>query len=200
LAGSVGPEVEKDRAVTLQIEARRASDDEGLDELVGDATLITTTNRLDWIVRLVATPVHNRVERTLGALPTPVTVHRVVATGDGRDPVTWELDKIVDRRVRRDISAVREGVDPRLLRREAQERTEVVDVRVHTAVGYETEEMDPLAALERAEERRVRKERAILDRFVHAHEILKEHTTRADREVADLAVSHLSRRQADGLT
>src|SRR5207253_8918928 len=45
---------------------------------------------------------------------------------------------------------------------------------------------------------RVRGEGAVLDRPVDAHQVLEEHATRADRQVADLRVAHLSRRQADG--
>src|SRR3954469_1533228 len=57
--------------------------------------------------------------------------------------------------------------------------------------------MNPFAALERGSEGRVLEEGAVLDRLVHAHEILKQHSAGADREVADLAVSHLSRGQPD---
>src|SRR3954471_15466470 len=57
--------------------------------------------------------------------------------------------------------------------------------------------MSPFAALERGRKGRVLEEGAVLDRLVHAHQILKQHSAGADREMADLAVSHLSRRQPD---
>ena len=47
-------------------------------------------------------------------------------------------------------------------------------------------------------EHRVREERAVRDRLVDAHQILVEPTARADRQVADLAVPHLARRQPGG--
>src|SRR5439155_2263063 len=46
----------------------------------------------------------------------------------------------------------------------------------------------------------VLEERLVLDRAVHAHEILVEPPPRADRQVADLAVSHLAGGQAGGFT
>ena len=49
-------------------------------------------------------------------------------------------------------------------------------------------------APERAEERVVLEERAVLDGAVHAHEVLEEDPARADRQVADLGVPHLARR------
>ena len=57
--------------------------------------------------------------------------------------------------------------------------------------------MDVLAALERAAEDGVLEERAVLDRLVHAHEILEEDATGADRQVPDLGVAHLAVRQPD---
>ena len=73
----------------------------------------------------------------------------------------------------------------------------MIDVRVHSAVGDEAEQMNAFAALESGREGRILEEGAVLDRLVHAHQILKEHSAGADRQVADLAVSHLSRRQPD---
>ena len=102
--------------------------------------------------------------------------------------------------MRRDVAAVRERVDPGLLGREAEQRPQVVDVRVDAAVGDEPEQVDAVAALERrAEERRVLEERAVLDRLVHAHQVLVEDPAGADRQVADLGVAHLAGRQADRL-
>ena len=49
----------------------------------------------------------------------------------------------------------------------------------------------PRAALERADERRVLEEGAVLDRVVDAHQVLVEHAAGADRQMADLGVAHL---------
>jgi hypothetical protein len=54
--------------------------------------------------------------------------------------------------------------------------------------------------LERGLQRRVLEEGSVLDRLVHAHEVLEEDAARTDREMADLRVPHLSVRQPDGLT
>src|SRR5262249_51903586 len=130
----VGSEVEEDRAVTRRIESRSTGDDDGLDELIRNASLITTPNGLDWILALLADTVDDRVERALRTLPALVTVHGVVPAGDGADAVGRQLGEVVDGRVRRHVATVRERVDPGLLRRELQQRLHVVEVGVDAAV------------------------------------------------------------------
>ena len=49
-------------------------------------------------------------------------------------------------------------------------------------------------------EGRIVEDRAVADGQVHAHQILEQDAARADRQVADLRVAHLPRRQADRLT
>ncbi len=101
-------------------------------------------------------PEHERVERPLRALPALVAVHRVVAADDRRDPVGGQLGEIVERRVRRDVAAVGERVDPRVRSGAMREqRPQVVDVRVHAAVRDEPEQVHAAAAGERRLERRV---------------------------------------------
>src|SRR5205814_6625732 len=101
----------------------------------------------------------------------------------GCDAILRQLCEILDRGMRRDVASVRERMDPRLLRRELQKRAEVVEVRVHSAVRNEAEQMRPLATLERGDECGVLEERAILDRAVDPHQILEENASRTDREV-----------------
>ena len=73
----------------------------------------------------------------------------------------------------------------------------MLDVRVHSAVGDEAEQVHVFAALERSRQSRVLEEGAVLDCLVHAHEVLKEHSAGADREMADFAVPHLPWRKPD---
>ena len=84
-----------------------------------------------------------------------------------------------------------------------QERPEVVDVRVDAAVGDEPEQVDVRAALLRAlegpHERRVLEQLTAFDRDIDTHQVLEEDTARSDRQVADLRVAHLPRREADRL-
>src|SRR5919198_2502824 len=71
------------------------------------------------------------------------------------------------------------------------------------AVGDEPEQVDVGAALlrtlEGAGERRVLEERSVRDCAVHPLEVLVEDAPGADRQVADLGVSHLPFGQPDGL-
>src|SRR3954462_14729439 len=69
---------------------------------------------------------------------------------------------------------------------------------MHAAVRDEAEQVHPLTALERRHERRVGEERPVRDRAVDPHQVLEEHATGSDRQVADLRVPHLPGRQADG--
>jgi hypothetical protein len=75
----------------------------------------------------------------------------------------------------------------------------MVDVRVDAAVGHEAEQVDVAPTLERAAEGRILEERSVGDRPVHAHQVLVEDPPRADRQVADLGVPHLTGRQPDRL-
>ena len=101
--------------------------------------------------------------------------------------------------MRRDVTSVGEGMQPRLLGREPKQRLDVLDVRVDAAVGDEAEQMHPLAALERRSQHGVLEERPVFDRLVDAHQVLVEPAPRPDRQVTHLAVSHLAGWQACGL-
>src|SRR2546430_15950315 len=61
-----------------------------------------------------------------------------------------------------------------------------------TAVRDEPQQMHPAASLEGGAEHRVVEQRPVFGRPVHAHRVLVEAPAAADRQVADLAVSHLS--------
>ena len=148
LTRAVRPEVEEDRAVTRWIEPRTLADDDWLDELIRDPSLVTTPHRLDRILRVLPRAVDDRVERELRTLPALVAVHRVVATGNGRDAIDGQLGEVAHGRMRGDVASIRERVDPRLLRRECEQRLDVVHVRVHTAVRDEAEQMCAVASFE----------------------------------------------------
>ena len=79
----------------------------------------------------------------------------------------------------------------------------MIDVRVDASVGDEPEQVDPPAPLpcsvDCPAEGRILMERARTDGAVHPHQILVDDAARADREVADLGVPHLSVGQADRL-
>jgi len=105
----------------------------------------------------------------------------------------------------RHIAAIGKSVNVRPLgfalpTRELEQRAQVVDVRVDAAVGDEPEQVDAPAALECGDESGVLEERSVLDRLVHAHQVLVQPPARADRQVADLGVAHLAGRQSGRLT
>jgi hypothetical protein len=208
LARPVRTEVEEDRRV-LACEARPGQNDR-LEELVGDFRVVTGPNRGHGLLRLLPLAGHDRREGTLCALPAAIAVHRVIAAHDGDDPRPFgdELGEVVGRRRRGDVAAVGEGMHVGALlhplpARELDQGAHVIDMRVNAAVRDEPEEMDiPIALsrpLERASQRRILEERAVLDGLVYPHQILEDDATGSDRQVADLGVAHLPRRQPDGL-
>ena len=150
----------------------------------------------------------DRVERLLRPLPALVAVHRVVAADDGREPFGRQLGEVGHGRMRRDVPAVGERVNPgpllhALSARKLEQRLQVVEMRVDAALRDEAEQVDVAAALpgalERGQERWVLVEGAVADGGVHALQILEEDPAGADRQVTDLGVAHLSGRQADRL-
>ena len=179
------------------------------DELVRDAGVIALLDTRDGRVRgRRCTPMEDGVESQLRPLPAVVPVHRVVAPGDRGDAGVGQPGQVSHGRGRRHVPPVRERMDPRPLRhalalRELEQRAQVVDVRMDAAVGDEAEQVHVSAPLartaERRDERLVLEERAVGDRAVDALEVLVEHPAGADRQVPDLRVAHLPRRQPDRL-
>src|SRR5581483_395317 len=167
--------------------------------LVGGTAGVAGVDRRDRVVGLPAFAPGDRGERTVGPVPALIPVHGVVAAGDRGDSVGGQLGEVAHRRVGRDVAAVRERMDPRLLGREPEQRAEMVDVGMDAAVGHETEQVHLLSPLEGRDERRVVEERAVLDGLVDPHQVLVEHPAGADRQVAHLGVAHLSRWEAYGL-
>src|SRR5262245_31947919 len=86
-------------------------------------------------------------------------------------------------------------MDPRALGRKTEQRLQVVDVGVHAAVRDEPQQVDVAALSERGPQRRVLEERAVRDRAVDPLQVLVEDVAGADRQVPDLGVAHLARRQ-----
>ena len=90
LPGAVGSEIEEDHAVAVARSVRSADRSHRrscrLDELVGDAGLVPTSDELDRRLAARALAVHDRVVRSSCALPPVVAIHAVVAAAHGRDP------------------------------------------------------------------------------------------------------------------
>src|SRR4029079_3051567 len=87
-----------------------------------------------------------------------VAVKGVVAPADGGDPLRRKPAEVVRGRVRRDVTAVGEGVDPRpllhpLTAGELEQRQQVLDVRVDATLRDEPEQVHVAVALPRTFER-----------------------------------------------
>ena len=107
LPRAVRAEVEHDHNITRG-NARPAGQDDRLDELVRDAFVVASFHFLDGVRPLHAFAADQCRKCALGPLPALVAVHRVVAAGDGGDPLRGQFREILDRGGRRDVAAVRE--------------------------------------------------------------------------------------------
>ena len=216
LARAVVAEVEVDHRVAVADRrgrpAVRAGDDGREDELVGDARGVGGLDRGARRWRRVADALHDGGVGLVDALPALVAVHRVVAAGDGGDRARAELGDVrlqvaheAARAVGRGVAPVGEGVDEDARQAavacELQEGAQVVVAGVDAAVAQEAEEVERLAALpgvlDRADERGVLEEGAVLDRLVEAGDPLVDDEAGAEVEVPDLGVAHLPGGQAD---
>ena len=143
--------------------ARGIDNDEGNQELVGDAVVVALLDARHGVgVRAaLGLAVDHGVEGLALALPALVAVHGVVAAVDGGHlahavlaHLLFELRDIAGAGSGRRVAAVHEGVDEdalqAVLARRAQQRIEVILVRVNAAVGDQPEEMQLPSAFARA--------------------------------------------------
>ncbi len=146
------------------------------------------------------------------ALPALVAIHGVVAAADRRDRDRRrqrfrQARDIVPRGARRRVTAVGKGVhDGRQVRahEDSCECGGVILMRMHASGRYQPDEMAGAAgsphAFDHALQRGGTVDLAAGDRLVDAGQILHHQPARADVEMADLGISHLSRGQADVLS
>jgi hypothetical protein len=217
LPGAVCTEVEEDRRVTVFDSGEvavvpRASHDRRFDELVGVVTVVGLLDSFDRRVgSVVGRPVHNCVVGSLRPLPVLVSVHRVVAARDGRHVASavfpgdrFEVGEELTSRFRCSISSVGEGVCDGLdatLGRTLDQCVEVCLCRVDAAVADETEKVDTSVVLVGGLEGVVDcidvAELSGVDGVVDPRERLIHRPARADVDVADFTVAHLTVREAD---
>ena len=211
LTRAVGAEVCKDDRVVV-LDGRALGHDDRNNELVGHACVVGRLHGLVRGSRVLADALGDCVVRLLDALPALVAVHRVVTARDRRDAAQLEGVDLVLQTVdifnaglRRGVAAVHEAVEADLAQavaaRQFEQREHVVDVRMHAAVGQQTEDVqggiEPLALVDRAHQRFVFEEITVLNGLGDAGQLLIHDAARADIGVTDLGVAHLTVRQAD---
>ena len=203
---SVGTEVEHDHRVMVSYDALFSEGYRNEELVVG----VSFVGSIDGSVRAFcgrAVSYGHGVISLLHALPSLVSVHRVVSSGYNADlsetdlfHVLFELIEINFRASGRDVSSVEEAVDVYGLNafflRHVQKGEEVRQVRVDSAVADEAVYMEGRAVLYDVVHRRIKsfvlKESAFFDLLRDARQFLVDDASCADVEVADLGVSHLS--------
>jgi hypothetical protein len=152
--------------------------------------------------------VDEQVVSSLDALPAAVAVHRIPAADDRADPHSaartgrpqlaappFEQRDVPDARFGRGVAAVGEAVDHEVAHRETpgelHQRLQVAEARVHATVGHQPDQVHPLGAGERVDDRRVLAQHPVEHGIVDAREILADDGAGAEVEVADLGVAHL---------
>ena len=207
LAHAIGPEVDAEHSVA-GLEARRAGDDARLDEFVGLPGVVGLLDRRDGILGRGAHAVDDRVVRQLGAVPALVAVHRVVTPDHSRNNrrmAVWpygrnEVLHERERRLRRRVPPVEERVDrdrqagaPPQLNRGEQVRIERVDP-AGADQAHQVQRAVLASSLRAQLHQRLQLiELSRLDALRDAHDVLRHHPARAEVQVPDLAVAHLSR-------
>jgi hypothetical protein len=213
LTDAVGAVVEEEDGVVVLNAGLLAVDNNGLDELVGLAGLVTLSEGCDGVAGLLALACDETLHADLDAVPALVAVHDVVTTDNGRDLAKADLlgegEQVLQVSLATlgvAVTTVTEEVNVYLghtnLLGDLEQRLEVVDVRVHTAVRDETAQVESaialLGALEALNNVLDLVHLAILDSFVDADDILPHNPAGANVQVSDLGVAHEAFWQADG--
>ena len=216
LARTVGAEVEEDDGVALADERDGLAvlhDVGGQDELIGDARLVGSVQRVRRILRMNAVADGQHVICLFDTVPVVVTVHRVISAADRRDLAVAELVYLrlqrfdeVYARGGGDVSAVHKAVDVRLgntvLFRHFQQRVQVGNVTMDAAVRQKSPQVQLLAGLlgvlHRLQQGGIFKEVAVLDGLGDLGQILIDDAPRAHVEVSDFGVAHLPVGEPDG--
>ena len=152
-----------------------------------------------------------QVVGALDAVPAVVAVHREEAPDDARDAGRDAAPpRTSPRAVSRNSaplcgSVSRPSVKAWMTRSSTpasaarvQQRVEMVDARVHAAVGDEREDVHARRRLQRLEQHRVAAEARQPRGLVDERQVLLDDRARAEVEVADLGVAHLPVGQPDG--
>ena len=218
LAHAVGAEVEADAGIVVANRGQGlptvVGTDKRDDEFVGHFLVVGIFHALHGIGLLAAFGVgeDHRVVGLRDALPATVAVHGVVASVDRRDLAAVVLAHLllqlleVSRAVGgQRVAAVHEGVHEdavhAVLLRHLQQRVEMRLLRMHAAVGKQSEQMQPPLAgarmLHGIEQHGMREEFAVLDHQIDARDVHVHDAPRADVEVPDFAVAHLPFGQSD---
>ena len=198
----VRAEVEEDQRIAVfdppQVGSLGRQHRDRLHELVGHALLVKPPYRLQRLLRLRADTERHQVVTALHALPSLVAVHREIAADDGGEmrARAEQLAQVLLGRLRRRVAAVEDGMDEDSLRAERVRRVDqLVQMRlqrVHAAIGQQPHEMHPPPAY-RLGQHLVLRQIGVAD----AHDVLIDHASRADVQVPDLGIAHLSVRQSD---
>jgi len=211
LTSAVGTEVTEHHGVAVR-EPRVVADDGRLDELVGVAAFVRPLDRFDCGVgSVIGFSGDDSVVRASRPFPVLVAIHRVVPPGDGRDTAgatlggdTLQFGEILSTAVGRGVTAVGERVGDGLDTTVGGRLDQCVEVRlsgVDTAVTDESEQVESAVVagvIERVLDGVDPVEPALGDRVVDPRVRLVDDAAGTDVLVADLAVAHLSLREADG--
>jgi hypothetical protein len=213
LADTVGAVVEEEDGVVVLDAGLLAVDNDGLDELVGLASLVALGKGCDRVARLLTLAGDKTLHADLDAVPALVAVHDVVTADNRRDLTKANLlgegQQVLEVTLTAlgvAVAAVTKEVNVDLghtnLLSDLEERLEVVDVRVHTAIRDQTAKVQSTVALlgplEAPDHVLDLVHLAILDGFVNADHVLPHNPAGTNVQVADLGVAHEALGETNG--
>jgi hypothetical protein len=215
LTHTVGAVVEEEESVVVLDTGLSTVDNDGLEELVGLASVVSLLHRGDGVLcRLTLTlTLHDSLHGHLDALPPLVPVHGVVPADNGRQLPNALLLKEGQQILQMALAALwvcvpsiakemHKHLGHANLLGDLDQCLQVIDVAVHTAVANQTQQMQtPVAVLgagEGLDDVLDLVHLALLNGLVDADDVLPDNAAGADVEVTNLAVAHQTLGQADG--
>ena len=213
--GAVVAVVEEDNHIALLDGAVHGAVVDGLNELVGNAVVVTLLHGGNHVGGLLALAGYDEVVGNLNALPALVAVHCIEAAHDAGNVGIACLGalggQLLDEALtalRVGVAAVHEavhiGVADAVLLADFHQLEQVVKAGVHAAVGGEAHEVDAFAVLHRifvcAYYFLVLQDGTVGTGAVNLHQVLIYDAACTDVEVTHLGVAHLSVGQTNVLT
>ena len=152
---------------------------------------------------------HHRPVSHPHALPPVVAIHRVISPGHRRNlthPVLphfllqgpQKIDPTFRRRVAPVHKAMHENAFHFVFARHPQQRVQMLDMRMHSAVAHQSQQMQLMRPrpLHRVQQQRLPREFAAGDQRLDPRRIHVHHAPRANIQMPHFAVAHLPRRQS----
>ena len=206
LLGAVVAEVEEEHHIALLDASVNSRVDDGFDKLVGNALVIGLLDGTHHIVALLAHASRKHVIGHLDAIPVVITVHRIIAANNGGHCTSALLAVLSDSCYKAlaalgvGVTTIHETVNKHTLQGillgDVAQGHQVLLRTMNAACACQAHDMQSLAVVtgigKRVDHLGILHDGTILNALVNLDQILIDHTSATNVQVANLAVTHLS--------